>query len=60
MESGSRADNPPEQSSHTLANLIGTLIAFLTLAVPVFAIAHFSSASDGWQPPNPLERTMGD
>ncbi|MFM7424373.1 MAG: hypothetical protein ACKO7W_05165 [Elainella sp.] len=34
-----------------LANLIGTIIALLTLTVPLFAIAHFSSAdSANWQP----------
>jgi hypothetical protein len=56
MEPGSRTDNPPAQELHTLANLIGTLIAILTLTAPVLTIAHFSSASAGWQPPIQLEQ----
>ncbi|NJO73884.1 MAG: hypothetical protein HC833_09125 [Leptolyngbyaceae cyanobacterium RM1_406_9] len=51
MESGSRTDNPPGRTSHRLANIIGTLIALMTLTIPVFAIAHFSSDSvEIWQP----------
>ncbi|MBW4660129.1 MAG: hypothetical protein KME15_15750 [Drouetiella hepatica Uher 2000/2452] len=43
MEPGSTASNPPVQTSQPLANLLGTLIALLTLTVPMIAIAHFSS-----------------
>lgn len=45
MESGSQASEPGERTSQKLANVVGTLIALLTLTVPIFAIAHFSSAS---------------
>ncbi|HEY9642588.1 MAG TPA: hypothetical protein V6C57_19030 [Coleofasciculaceae cyanobacterium] len=50
MEPGSQASNPTERTSQSLANVIGTLIALLTLTVPIVAIAHFSSADGpGWQ-----------
>ncbi len=70
MEPGSTASNPALQTSQPLANLMGTLIALLTLTVPVIAIACFSSnqffsdsfsseefsASQSWQaPPQLLE-----
>lgn len=45
MESGSQSTDPAERTPQRLANIVGTLIAFLTLAVPLFSIAHFSSAS---------------
>lgn len=59
MESGSRTDNPPGQTPHRLANIFGTLIALMTLTIPVFAIAYFSSNSvEVWQPPvYPLVRS---
>jgi hypothetical protein len=51
MESGSQPDLPPNPSSQRLASLVGTFIALLTLAVPLLAIAYFSSSSlDLWQP----------
>ncbi|MCU0524781.1 MAG: hypothetical protein MUF72_08135 [Elainella sp. Prado103] len=48
MESSSRASSSVERTSYKLANLklanfVGTVIALLTLTVPLFAIAHFSS-----------------
>lgn len=43
MESGSSQADPAEHSPQKLATAIGTLIALLTLAVPIFAIAQFSS-----------------
>jgi hypothetical protein len=42
MESGSQAGDG-ERTSQPLANLMGALIALLTLAVPIVSIAHFSS-----------------
>jgi len=50
MESGSQSsssqsNDPPGQSPQKLANIIGTLIAVLTLAAPLFSIARFSSPS---------------
>lgn len=62
MESSSRTSSV-EQTSHRtshltanrltnqLANLIGTVIALLTLTVPLLAIAHFSASTQStWQP----------
>lgn len=44
MESGSQVSDPVERTSQRLAHLLGTVIALLTLIVPIFAIANFSSA----------------
>lgn len=45
------ANNLEGQLEGQLANLIGTIIALLTLTVPLFAIAHFSPTySANWQP----------
>jgi hypothetical protein len=44
-------NNAPDKIGH----LIGTLIALLTLAFPIFLIGYFSSsANPGWQPANSL------
>jgi hypothetical protein len=53
MEPGSRA----AQSLHlsTAANIIGTLIALITLTLPVFATSYFSSDSS-WQAPSGIEQ----
>ncbi|WP_143467601.1 hypothetical protein [Leptolyngbya ohadii] len=45
MESGSRASEPPERATLRVADVVGTLIALLTLLVPIVTIAHFSSVS---------------
>lgn len=53
MEPGSQAETSPEPTSNRLADLLGTLIALLTLIIPGVAIAYFSSeAQEGWQSPN--------
>ncbi|NEQ34727.1 MAG: hypothetical protein F6K04_27855 [Leptolyngbya sp. SIO4C5] len=44
MESASQSDNPPEHPHSRLSSLIGFVIALTTLVLPMFAIAHFSSA----------------
>ncbi|HEY9763799.1 MAG TPA: hypothetical protein V6D07_14805 [Trichocoleus sp.] len=44
MESASQSDIPPQESSSRLSSLLGIVVAILTLTLPVFAIAHFSSA----------------
>jgi hypothetical protein len=62
MESSSRTSRV-EQTSHRtshlaankltpqLANLLGTVVALLTLTVPLLAIAHFSASTQSvWQP----------
>lgn len=60
MESGSQGESPlkatPQDFENlTLANFVGAVIALLTLFVPLFAIAHFSSLTEqNWQPPAQL------
>jgi hypothetical protein len=43
MESGSPSANASDQPTHGLADIVGTLIALLTLTIPLFVIAHYSS-----------------
>ncbi len=43
MEPGSQAE-PAEHSPHTFATAIGTLIALLTLVVPIYTIGQFSAS----------------
>jgi hypothetical protein len=51
MDSSSQADNPLKRTSLRLANIAGTLIALLTLILPLVAIAYFSSTNvKSWQP----------
>jgi hypothetical protein len=42
MNSNSQSANV-DTSSHRLADIVGTFIAILTLALPLFVIAHYSS-----------------
>jgi hypothetical protein len=76
MESSSRASSVDRTSDQVanqvanrvanslegqLANLIGTIIALLTLTVPLFAIAHFSSTNPAnWQPALTPDRQLAD
>jgi hypothetical protein len=43
MDSNSQSANPTDTYSHRLADLVGTAIALLTLTLPLFVIAHYSS-----------------
>ncbi|MBE9006526.1 hypothetical protein IQ259_16000 [Fortiea sp. LEGE XX443] len=43
MDSNSQSVNPTDTYSHRLADLVGTAIALLTLTLPLFVIAHYSS-----------------
>ncbi|MGJ3247210.1 MAG: hypothetical protein ACFE0I_14200 [Elainellaceae cyanobacterium] len=54
MESGSsssQTDKPHERSHTTLSNIIGTVVALVTLVIPILSIAYFSSSAEIWQPP---------
>ncbi|MEM9003240.1 MAG: hypothetical protein AAGE59_06900 [Cyanobacteria bacterium P01_F01_bin.86] len=51
MESASSSENPPEPHSSRFAPLIGTIVALLTLTLPLITIAHYSSAN---LPPSPV------
>jgi hypothetical protein len=44
MDSASQSDVPPGEPPSPFSHLLGIVIAILTLTLPVFAIAHFSSA----------------
>lgn len=43
MESVSPSENPPEPPGNRFSNFIGTIVALLTLALPLVAIAYYSS-----------------
>ncbi|MBD2663402.1 hypothetical protein B6N60_03286 [Richelia sinica FACHB-800] len=43
MNSNSQSANSPDTYSHRWADIVGTAIALLTLTLPVFIIAHYSS-----------------
>jgi hypothetical protein len=45
MEVHSTVDQPPEESHNPLYTLAGGFIALLTLALPVYITAHYSSAT---------------
>lgn len=50
MEPSSRARRSVEQPSQRVATFMGTVVALLTLTVPLFAIAHFSGMNEAnWQ-----------
>lgn len=48
--SSSQSVNQGEKYSHRLADICGTAIALLTLTVPLWVIAHYSSSSAIVQP----------
>ncbi|MBD2298989.1 hypothetical protein H6G80_03740 [Nostoc sp. FACHB-87] len=43
MNSNSQSANTTDTYSHRLADFVGTAIALLTLTLPLFVIAHYSS-----------------
>jgi hypothetical protein len=45
MNSNSQSANSPDTYSHRLADIVGTAIALVTLTLPVFVIAHYSSTN---------------
>lgn len=56
MEPGSRVEPPPGRV-YKLADILGSLIALLTLMLPLLTIAHYSSAVSPAQPPHPILRS---
>lgn len=48
--SSSQSASPNEKSSHRLADIVGTAIALLTLTVPLWMIAQYSSSNAIVQP----------
>ena len=55
MEPGSLPANPSERSTSRAADFIGTIIALLTLIVPLAVIAYYSS---GLESPPANQRAM--
>ncbi len=45
MDSSSTPSVNPPRSTHRLADILGTAIALLTLTLPLWTIAHYSSNS---------------
>lgn len=45
MHSNTQSANSAQTSTHRLAEIVGTVIGLLTLTLPLFVIAHYSSSS---------------
>lgn len=43
MNANSESASPSDTYSHSLADIVGTAIALVTLILPVFVIAHYST-----------------
>jgi len=50
MESGSQPASTTGRSTHRFAELVGVVIALLTLTVPLAVIAHYSGGAQFSQP----------
>ncbi|MBD1911692.1 MULTISPECIES: hypothetical protein [unclassified Leptolyngbya] len=57
MESGSQVETFTEPPPHRLANIAGTLIALVTLILPVAAIAYYSTSPPPVSTPNTISPT---
>ncbi len=60
MNSDSQSANPPDTYSHRLADILGTLIAVVTLTLPVLVIAHYSTDVPNRQQPMTYEVPRGE
>lgn len=60
MNSDSQSANPPATYSHRLADIVGTIIAVVTLTLPVFVIAHYSATVPESQQPMTYELKSGE
>ncbi|NJN86117.1 MAG: hypothetical protein HC881_07110 [Leptolyngbyaceae cyanobacterium SL_7_1] len=57
MQPGSRVHYSSERTAHKLADILGSLIALLTLMLPIVTIAHYSSANSPLQSSYPILRS---
>ncbi|MGB7445041.1 MAG: hypothetical protein WA919_28560 [Coleofasciculaceae cyanobacterium] len=59
MESSGSSANSSDSHNHRWAEFIGTIIALLTLTLPLCVIAYYSSSSslDVWQNTTSLSRS---
>lgn len=55
MDSASQPDTPPGEPPSILSNVLGVIIAVLTLTLPMAVISHFSTAQGSPQPPPPAQ-----
>ncbi|AUT02483.1 hypothetical protein CLI64_19970 [Nostoc sp. CENA543] len=60
MNSDSQSAKPPDTYSHRLADFVGTLIAVVTLTLPVFVIAYYSTNVPASQQPITYELPAGE
>lgn len=61
MESDSQPPSPSSHADDWFANFVGTVIALVTLAIPLLTIAHYSpSQMATWQPPPYPIPSLGD
>jgi len=56
MESGSPSANVPDRPANRFAAVLGTLVALVTLILPVVIIAYYSSDSNSQTAPSPTYR----
>ncbi len=54
MASASQTETPPGEPPSIFSNLLGIVIALMTLTLPMAAIAHFSSPQGLSPPASPL------
>lgn len=54
MDSASQLDTPKGEPPSPSSNILGVLMAVLTLTLPLFMVAHFSAATAELEPPAPL------
>ncbi|MBW4632544.1 MAG: hypothetical protein KME30_11785 [Iphinoe sp. HA4291-MV1] len=45
MDANTQSADSADTPSHRLADIVGTVIGLLTLTLPLFVIAHYSSSS---------------
>jgi uncharacterized membrane protein YdcZ (DUF606 family) len=45
MEPHSPVEEPPQKTSNPLYNLLGGIIAVITLVLPIYITSHYSSSS---------------
>lgn len=58
MQSAGSSENSPEPPSPGVAQLVGMFVALLTVTLPLFAIAYYSSSSSlQMLPTYPLSQT---
>ena len=60
MNSDSQSASPSDTYSHRLADIVGTIIALVTLTLPVFVIGHYSGDISNNQQPMIYQSQQGE